>query len=71
MLVLFAFDKEASVLQNAFDGLLSSIKGSMTEIWKYNSEDKLTGQDMLSTAANVLGNIEIPKRAESFQQQGM
>jgi len=71
MLVLFAFDKEASILQNAFDGLLSSIRGSMTEIWKYNSEDKLTKLDILSTATNILGNIEVPKRTESFQQQGL
>ena len=72
MLALFAFDKESSILQNAFDGLLSLIRKNMAEIWKYNSEEKIK-QEILSqsTINGTLGNMGIGKPAESGQYQGM
>ena len=73
MLVLFAFNEEAYNLQNAFDGLLSLIKGSMTEIWTYNSEAKILGLERppQSTVNSILGNMEIIGRHDSSQHPGM
>ena len=66
MLVLFAYESEASLLQNDFGEILSLIKRNMNEIWSHNSVEAMTKHESgpQSTVNSIIGNMQIVKRIE-------